>query len=174
METQDQIRKAVVQSENDRKAGTLVWLEVVLIGIGTGIATKSWPTGIGAAAVLLIVFMIPYVRVLAYVAVSIVWAGVAIYLVDGDKSVPTSLGLGVAGLAFLMSIVGHFAFRRHMKDIQPSKQSQGASTDRKVAEAYADERECPMCAEVIKSKAKKCRYCGSSVDPIPENQRPSI
>ena len=27
-------------------------------------------------------------------------------------------------------------------------------------------RKCPQCAEMIKREAKKCRYCGSEVEPI--------
>ena len=29
-----------------------------------------------------------------------------------------------------------------------------------------DERECPFCAELIKKKAKKCKHCGSVVEPV--------
>lgn len=30
----------------------------------------------------------------------------------------------------------------------------------------ADERECPYCAEVIKAKARKCRFCQSEITPL--------
>ena len=28
-------------------------------------------------------------------------------------------------------------------------------------------RKCPQCAEVIRLEAKKCRFCGSDVPPLP-------
>jgi hypothetical protein len=33
--------------------------------------------------------------------------------------------------------------------------------------AMGDTRKCPHCAEIIKSEAKVCRFCGRDVEPIP-------
>jgi hypothetical protein len=33
-------------------------------------------------------------------------------------------------------------------------------------EVESDERECPECAELIKKRAKKCKHCGSEVEPM--------
>ena len=32
--------------------------------------------------------------------------------------------------------------------------------------ASGDTRECPRCAEVIKAKAKVCRFCGAELEPM--------
>lgn len=29
-----------------------------------------------------------------------------------------------------------------------------------------DLRKCPMCAELIKAEAQKCRFCGSAIEPV--------
>ena len=46
------------------------------------------------------------------------------------------------------------------------------SRDEIVLEAHALEsgtsRKCPQCAEIVKAEATKCRYCGSTLEPLPE------
>ena len=36
-----------------------------------------------------------------------------------------------------------------------------------AVERLSDERPCPVCAEMIKRAAIKCRYCGAEVEPEP-------
>lgn len=173
MQAQSEIRKALAHAEEDRKAASVVTLELIGIGLLIGYAKGPWYAGVIASLVLFLLFMIPYVRVLTYLAVSAVWAIVLIRLVDGaaafDRANPELSGpaLGAAVLAFSVSLYAHFAFRRHMNDLDRSATSSHASDEKsKGRDAAAEERECPMCAEMIKAKAKKCRYCGSSVDPL--------
>jgi hypothetical protein len=42
----------------------------------------------------------------------------------------------------------------------------GTVTPLPAHEVESDERECPECAELIKKKAKKCKHCGSDVEPL--------
>jgi hypothetical protein len=42
----------------------------------------------------------------------------------------------------------------------------GTVTPLPAPEVESDERECPECAELIKAKAKKCKHCGSEVEPL--------
>ena len=40
-----------------------------------------------------------------------------------------------------------------------------------AVQAAVDElRKCPECAELIKKEAKKCKHCGSSVEPVVESK----
>ena len=44
----------------------------------------------------------------------------------------------------------------------------GTITPLPVPAQQDDTRECPKCAELIKKKAKKCKHCGTDVEPIEE------
>jgi len=34
--------------------------------------------------------------------------------------------------------------------------------------ARGDARRCPACAELVKLEARKCRFCGTALDPLPQ------
>lgn len=179
MVDQSEVRKAVVEADNDKNLANLVFLELLAVAVAVGYFESSWGLGIGTYVVLLIVFMIPYVRVLAYLAASLCWALLVLRLVDGPaafrsgSAAVSDAGVFLALFALIVSLIGHFAFRRHMADFAPAKakaQQEAATASSEVQEQVAalssDERECPICAETIKAKAKKCRYCGSEVEPV--------
>jgi hypothetical protein len=50
--------------------------------------------------------------------------------------------------------------------------------DEKKAEAVAieggDVRKCPMCAELVKREAIKCKHCGAELPPLEEEPKPEV
>jgi hypothetical protein len=172
MKASNEIRKALVQAEDDRKAANLVIFELIAVGIVIGYAKGPWFAGLISGIFLFFLFMIPYIRVIAYFAVSSVWALLAVRLIYGadvfsSDSEATGPAVAIMLIVFLMCFFAHFAFKRHMDDLSPRNKSAakvGVQSDR-VANSNDLERDCPICAERIKAKAKKCRYCGAMVTP---------
>lgn len=56
-------------------------------------------------------------------------------------------------------------------DNRKNQQSAEANNDNQQTDLN-DTRECPDCAERIKKKAKICRYCGSVVEPMIDDDMP--
>lgn len=62
------------------------------------------------------------------------------------------------------------AIQNKEKDLHFS-QHESIKTDR--VESFDDTKECPQCAEVIKAKAKKCRFCGYIFEESSESNNSS-
>ena len=86
MVDQREIRKAVVEAKQNNDLANVVSLELLAVAVAVGYVESSWGLGVGTFVVLFIIFMIPYVRVLAYLAASLCWALFVFRLVDGPEA----------------------------------------------------------------------------------------
>lgn len=61
---------------------------------------------------------------------------------------------------WIIALVHSILLRRNARELEDRAITQG------------DQRKCPHCAEIIKSEAKVCRFCGRDVEPVLLGQAP--
>lgn len=66
-------------------------------------------------------------------------------------------GVGGFALGFLLGPIG-LVIAVFMKADQPALEEEALQA--------GSQRKCPDCAELIKVEARKCRYCGSQLQPL--------
>ncbi len=80
-----------------------------------------------------------------------------------------------AALAFILGLASLFIGRKERRKlieaVEADTQNATSDSGRMV---QLDERVCPVCAELIKIKAVKCRFCGSDITAEQPVARPTI
>ncbi|SMX44835.1 hypothetical protein [Octadecabacter ascidiaceicola] len=148
-------RAALTQAKQNEDAMPLVLLEVFGLGGFVGWQSGEWLVGLVVGVTFLVLLSIPYIRVFAALIVSLLWAVLAGALGIDLFELSESSAVVVGILAFVISLSAHFGFITWSKDIDAKDQDpSGSPAERK------EEKECPDCAEWIKKKALKCRFCG--------------
>jgi len=87
----------------------------------------------------------------------IIWVlfGIAAAMVMSNKG---RSGCGGFAMGFLLGPIGLIIALVMGADHREMEKTELAS---------GNMRKCPQCAEVIRVEAKKCRFCGSDVPPLP-------
>lgn len=65
-------------------------------------------------------------------------------------------------VSFTIEAIGFVAAEDHAGDFLVDNDEEIA---KRKMQAAATEKQCPMCAELIKVEAKKCKHCGELLDP---------
>ena len=162
--TEKDVRRATSDAHDNRSASGLVVFEILLISAIVGFGGTSWISGVVVFFVLLLLMAIPYVRIVTYIAISVAWASLLLFtLVQQSEVTEPSGGQMFAAFAvFVLSFAAHLGFRNHLNDQQKNRTKEGQHQESSIPPG---ERECPVCAEIIKAKAIKCRHCQSTIDP---------
>lgn len=175
-------RAALAQASHNDSASVLVFLEIVGLGALVGWLGGDWVSGVVAAIILMVLLMIPYIRVLVSLVLSVAWAAIAGVVVKEVFEQSENAALAAAIVAGLLSLAAHFGFLEWSKDMDANDEVENPNPGSGVvsglapeaAMANASDIECPVCAEWIKAKATKCRFCGHPMTPQPSAPPPAL
>lgn len=158
-----QIRKtraAINQAEVTSDGSALVFFEAVALGILVGFSEAGPLWGLGVGIGLLLLQMVPYIRILVGLIFVVLWGGGTYLLLPEFFDVGDELVLVAAIVMALIRFGAMLAAKDYFDDLEASDDKH-IEKDTKTAETQEeDTKECPVCAERIKARAKKCRFCG--------------
>ncbi|MCH5586115.1 hypothetical protein MK805_14330 [Shimazuella sp. AN120528] len=89
------------EMENVRSSRNFIVIEILILSAILGYYFHSWPTFFGSVIVLAILFVIPYLRVVLFVPLSVIW-GLIAYAILGMFA---SGNIAIAGGVFICVLV---------------------------------------------------------------------
>jgi hypothetical protein len=84
---------------------------------------------------------------------------------EKEQAITAIVVIGIIVLVVILIFVASHEKKTNIT-ISQNRSSDESSTQSNTVD---DVRECPFCAELIKEKAKICRFCGKEVIPSEEN-----